>query len=82
MSRKQLWRDKYLLMRSSRWYYQQCREVRNETKGKGRNTQGFSKLGVREGMDSYKKDNRRENSMTARRIRKGAVLVARTRKKK
>lgn len=38
-------------------------------------------LGVRGGMDSYKKDKRGRDSMTARKIRKGGILVAKARRK-
>ena len=77
VSRRQPWRDKQLLSRFSRWYYQQCREVKNEIKGKGRITRE-----VRVGMDSYKKDNRARDSMPARKIREGGILVAKARRKR
>lgn len=45
VSRRQPWRDKQLLSRFSRWFYQECREVKNEIKGKDRITQGVSVRG-------------------------------------
>lgn len=39
-------------------------------------------LGVRVGMDSYKKDNRGKGQHDCKEIREGGILVAKTRRKR
>lgn len=77
--KRQSWRDKQLLSRFSRWQYQQCREVKNEIKGKSKITGGFSVRG-KSGDEQIQQGQQRKRQHGCDQSREGGILVAKARR--